>query len=39
LDQLLTAAERFEYERYVTAGTMIAILQAQARLLLAKSSE
>ena len=28
----LTDAERGEYERYVTAGTMIAILQAKARL-------
>jgi len=28
----LTEAERREYERYVTAGTMIAILQAKARL-------
>ena len=34
----LTPAERAEYERYVTAGTMIAILQAQARLLLAENS-
>lgn len=34
----LTPAERSEYERYVTAGTLIAILQAQARLLLAKGS-
>ena len=33
----LTPAERAEYERYVTAGTMIAILQAKARLLLKKS--
>jgi hypothetical protein len=32
----LTAAERHEYERLVTAGTLIAILQAQARLVLAK---
>ena len=32
----LTVAERAEYEQYVTAGTVIAILQAQARLLLAK---
>ena len=35
----LTPEESSEYERYVTAGTMIAILQAQARLLLAKTSE
>jgi hypothetical protein len=34
----LTPAERAEYERYVTAGTLIAILQAKARLLLAKNS-
>ena len=34
----LTPAECLEYERYVTAGTMIAILQAKARLLLAKNS-
>jgi hypothetical protein len=33
----LTDAERREYERYVTAGTMIAILQAKARLLLKNS--
>ena len=32
----LTAAERSEYERYVTAGNLIAILQAKARLLLTK---
>jgi hypothetical protein len=35
----LTAAERSEYERLVTAGTMIAILQAQARLVLAKNRD
>lgn len=34
----LTPAERDEYEGYVTAGNIIAILQAKARLLLAKSS-
>ena len=34
----LTPAERSEYERYVTAGTLIAILQAKARLLLAKNT-
>ena len=34
----LTPAERSEYERIVTAGTLIAILQAKARLLLAKGS-
>jgi hypothetical protein len=32
----LTALERSEYERYVTAGNLIAILQAKARLLLTK---
>ncbi len=34
----LSADERSEYERYVTASTLIAILQAKARLLLAKHS-
>jgi hypothetical protein len=34
----LTPAERVEYERYVTAGTLVAILQAQARLTLAKKA-
>ena len=34
----LSALERSEYEGYVTAGTLIAILQAKARLLLAKNS-
>jgi len=33
----LTARERAEYERYVTAGNLIAILKAKARLLLAKN--
>jgi hypothetical protein len=33
----LTPKERAEYERYVTAGNIIAILQAKARLLLAKT--
>jgi hypothetical protein len=37
-DGKLTPAERAEYERYVAAGNLIAILQAQARLLLAKKS-
>jgi hypothetical protein len=32
----LTSEERAEYERYVTAGNLIAILQAKARLLLAR---
>ena len=34
----LTPSERSEYERYVTAGNLIAILQAKARLVLAKRS-
>ena len=34
----LTPAERFEYERYVTACNVIAILQAKARLLLTKKT-
>jgi len=34
----LTPAERSEYERYVTAGNLIAILQAKARLLLTKKT-
>jgi len=34
----LTPREQAEYERYVTAGNLIAILQAEARLLLAKKS-
>ena len=34
----LTDDERAEYEWYVTAGNLIAILQAKARLLLAKNS-
>ena len=34
----LTSRERAEYERLVAAGNLIAILQAQARLLLAKKS-
>jgi len=38
-DGELTPEERAEYQRYVTAGTLIAILQAQARLLLAKQSQ
>ncbi len=32
----LTPGERAEYETYVLAGDLIAILQAQARLLLAR---
>jgi hypothetical protein len=35
----LTSAERAEYEGYVTAGTVIAILRAQAQHLLAKLPE
>lgn len=34
----LTPEERADYERYVTAGNLIAILQAKARLILAKNS-
>jgi hypothetical protein len=34
----LTPQERIEYERYVTAGNLIAILQAEARLLLSQKS-
>jgi hypothetical protein len=34
----LTPKEHSEYELYVTAGNLIAILQAQARLILAKRS-
>ncbi len=37
-DGELTNAERAEYEWYVTAGHLIAILQAKARLLLAENS-
>jgi hypothetical protein len=32
----LTPTERSEYETYVMAGDIVAILQAQARLLLAR---
>ena len=32
----LTPHERAQYERYVTVGNLIAILQAKARILLAK---
>ena len=35
---VLTPAERVDYEQFVTAGNLIAILQAEARLLLAKTS-
>jgi hypothetical protein len=35
----LTSAERHEYEVYVLAGEVIAILQAQARILLARRRE
>lgn len=34
----LTSAERSEYEAFVTAGNLIAILQAKARLILAKKT-
>jgi len=34
----LTAAERSEYETFVTAGNLIAILQAKARLILTKKT-
>ena len=34
----LTPSERSEYERYVTVGNLVAILQAKARLVLAKRS-
>ena len=34
----LTAEERAEYETYVTAGTLIAILQSKARQLLSKQA-
>ena len=33
----LTPRERAEYERYVTVGNLIAILQAKARLLLRRA--
>jgi hypothetical protein len=35
----LTAAERQEYEFYVMAGEFVAILQAEARLLLARRGQ
>jgi hypothetical protein len=35
----LTAAERDEYETYVMAGEFIAVLQAKARLLLARRGQ
>jgi len=35
----LTADERAEYETYVMAGEFIAILQAKARILLARSGQ
>ena len=34
----LTPSERLEYERYVTAGNLVAILQAKARLILSRKS-
>jgi len=38
-DGLLTDRERTEYETYVTAIDYVAMLQAQARVLLAKSDK
>jgi hypothetical protein len=35
----LTEEERAEYEWYVTAGNLVAILQAKARLVLAKHAQ
>ena len=35
----MTEEERAEYEWYVTAGNLIAVLQAKARLLLAKHAK
>jgi hypothetical protein len=35
----LSPEERAEYERFVTIGNVIAILQAKARLLLAKQTQ
>ena len=35
---LLTAEERAEYDSYIAAGSLIAILKARARLLLARES-
>jgi hypothetical protein len=35
---MLSPSERSEYERLVTAGNIIAILKAKARLLIAKSA-
>ena len=34
----LSPSEKSEYERYVTAGNLVAILQAKARLILSKKS-
>jgi len=34
----LTPSEKSEYERYVTAGNLVAILQAKARLILSKTA-
>ena len=34
----LSPSERLEYERYVTAGNLVAILQAKARLILSRKS-
>jgi len=38
-DGALTAEERAEYESYVMAGEVIALLQAKARLLLAQREQ
>ena len=38
-DGELTAEERDEYEMYVMAGEFVAILQAKARLVLARSGQ
>lgn len=37
-EDALTPSERSEYERYVTVGNLVAILQAQARLVLSGKS-
>ena len=34
----LTSAEKSEYQRYVTTGNLIAILQAKARLILTRKT-
>ena len=37
-EDTLTPSEKSEYERYVTAGNLLAILQAKARLILSKTA-